>query len=90
MQGIELVLITVGIFVAVAHIATQLLDRPATAHPVWRLLIGIVPAAIGVTLVLIERMDLVPDELERPLWVVVVVLISGALVLGTSYRLARH
>jgi hypothetical protein len=89
-QGLELFLITTGIFVAVAHIATQLLDRPSTAHPVWRLLIGIVPAAIGVTLVLIDRLDLIPDQLERPLWVVVVIVISGALVLGTSYRLARH
>ena len=90
MQGLELFLVTMGIFVAVAHIATQLLDRPATAHPIWRLMIGVVPAAIGVTLVLIERMDVIPDQLERPLWVVVVILISGALVLGTSYRLARH
>ena len=90
MQGLELFLVTMGIFVAVAHIATQLLDRPATAHPIWRLMIGVVPATIGVTLVLIERMDVIPDQLERPLWVVVVILISGALVLGTSYRLARH
>jgi hypothetical protein len=35
-------------------------------------------------------MDLIPDSLERPLWVVAVVLISSAIVLGTSWRLARH
>lgn len=90
MQGLELILISTGILVAVAHIATQYLDRASTGHPIWRLLIGIVPAALGVTLALIDKLDLIPDGLERPLWVLIVVLISGALVLGTSYRLARH
>jgi len=88
-QGLELFLITTGLLVAVAHVATQLLDRPQTSM-VWRLAIGIVPAAIGVALVLVDRLDLIPDDLERPIWVVLVILISGALVLGTSYRLARH
>lgn len=90
MQGLELILLSTGILVAVAHIATQYLDRSSTRHPVWRLLIGIVPAAMGVTLALIDKLDLVPDGLERPLWIVLVVVISAALVLGTSYRLARH
>jgi hypothetical protein len=88
-QGLELFLITTGILVAVAHVATQVLDRPQTSMA-WRLAIGIVPAAIGVALVLVDRLDLIPDDLERPIWVVLVILISGALVLGTSYRLARH
>jgi hypothetical protein len=89
-QALELILIAAGILVAVAHIVTQYVDRGAADHPVSRLLLGVVPAVIGVVLVLIERLDLVPDNLERPLWVVAVVLISSALVLGTSYRLARH
>ena len=90
MQGLELILLATGILVAVAHIVTQVLERSSASLPIWRLLLGIVPAAIGVTLVVIERMDLIPDSLEQPLWVLVVILISVALVLGTSYRLARH
>ena len=90
MQSIELILIATGILVAVAHIVSQYADRAASDHPVGRVLLGIIPAAIGVTLVVIERMDLVPDNLERPLWILTVVLISGALVVGMSYRLARR
>jgi hypothetical protein len=89
-QGIELILIAMGILVAVAHIATQYADRATTSHPLARVLLGVIPAAIGVSLVVIDRMDVIPDHLERPLWVIVVVLISGALVLGMSYRLARR
>jgi hypothetical protein len=88
-QGLELFLIITGILVAAAHVATQLLDRPRSSL-LWRLAIGIVPAVIGVTLVLIERLDVIPDDLERPIWVLLVIVVSGALVLGTSYRLARH
>ena len=90
MQGIELILIAAGILVAVAHIASQYADREASNHPLARVLLGVVPAAIGVALVVIDRMDVIPDNLERPLWVLVVVVISGALVLGMSYRLARR
>jgi hypothetical protein len=54
------------------------------------LLLGLIPAVIGVLLVVVDRLDIIPDNLERPLWVVAVILISGAIVLGTSYRLARH
>jgi hypothetical protein len=88
-QALELILISTGILVAVAQIVTQYLDRGA-AHPLSRMFLGVIPAIIGVALVLIERMDLIPDSLERPLWVVAVVLISSAIVLGTSWRLARH
>lgn len=90
MQVLELILISTGILVAVAHIVSQYLNRGAADHPISRLLLGVIPAVIGVTFVLVERADVVPDDLERPLWVVAVVLISSALVLGTSYRLARH
>lgn len=90
MQALELILIATGILVAVAHVVTQYLDRKAAEHPIGRVLLGVIPAVIGVMLVLIERLDLVPDDLERPLWVIAVVLISSALVLGTSYRLARR
>jgi hypothetical protein len=88
-QPLELILLSIGVLVAVAHIVTQYVDRGGD-HPISRFVFGLVPAVIGVALVLVERMDLIPDDLERPLWVVAVVLISSALVLGTSWRLARH
>jgi hypothetical protein len=89
-QGLELILLSTGILVAVAQIVSQFLDRGAADHPMSRLLLGLVPAVIGVMLVAIAQTDVVPDDLERPLWVIAVVLISATLVLGTSYRLARH
>jgi hypothetical protein len=88
-QTLELMLLSTGILVAVAHVVSQLLDRGRADHPIGRLLLGLIPAVIGVLLVVVDRLDVIPDTLERPLWIVTVVLISGALVLGTSYRLAR-
>jgi hypothetical protein len=89
-QALELILISIGILVAVAQVVSQFLDRGAADHPIGRLLLGLIPAVIGVLLVVVDRLDIIPDNLERPLWVVAVILISGAIVLGTSYRLARH
>lgn len=86
MQGIELILLSVGVLVGVAYVArTGLSD-----HPVGRLLLGVVPAMIAVGLILIERLDVVPDDLEQPLSISAVVLISLGLLLATSYRLARR
>jgi hypothetical protein len=53
-------------------------------------LLGVVPAVIAVGLVLIERLDVVPDDLEQPISISAVVLISLGLLLVTSYRLARR
>jgi hypothetical protein len=89
-QALELILISMGILVAVAHVVSQYLDRAAADHPIGRLLLGLIPAVIGVLLVVVDQLDIIPDNLERPLWAFAVVIISVALVLGTSYRLARH
>jgi hypothetical protein len=88
-QSLELILLSTGILVAVAHVVSQLLDRGGAGHPIGRLLLGLIPALIGVLLVVVNQLDVIPDGLERPLWIGAVVLISGALVLGTGYRLAR-
>ena len=90
MQYVELFLLAVGALVAVAFLVSQFARRGSVDHPLGRLLLGLVPAVVAVLLILINRMDLVPDDLEGPLWIVTIVLITGALVIGTSYRLARR
>ena len=87
MQGIELILLSVGVLVGVAYVATQFARSGVSNHPIGRLL---VPAVIAVGLVLIERLDVVPDDLEQPISISAVVLISLGLLLITSYRLARR
>jgi hypothetical protein len=88
-QGLELILLSAGILLAVAVMATQVARRP-TDHPLGRVLLGLVPAIIAVVLIVIDRLDVVPDDIEGPVWIVAIVLVSGLLILGTTYRLARH
>jgi hypothetical protein len=85
-QGIELILLSVGVLVGVAYAARS----GASDHPVGRLLLGVVPAVIAVALILIDRLDVVPDDLEQPISISAVVLISLGLLLVTTYRLARR
>ena len=90
MQDLELILLSAGILIAVAYVGAELIRRGAADHPVGRLALGVVPAVIAVTVILIHRLDVIPDDLEQPLWIVAVVLISVGLIIGTSYRLARR
>ena len=90
MQDLELILLSAGILIAVAYVGAELIRRGAADHPVGRLALGVIPAVIAVTVILINRLDVIPDDLEQPLWIVVVVLISVGLIIGTSYRLARR
>jgi hypothetical protein len=89
-QGLELILMSAGILVGVAYVATQVARHAASDHPIGRLLLGVIPAAIAVALILIDRLDVVPDDLEQPIWLVAVVVVSVGLLLATSYRLARR
>jgi len=89
-QDLELILLSAGILIAVAYVGAELIRRGAADHPVGRLALGVVPAVIAVTVILINRLDVIPDDLEQPLWIVAVVLISVGLIIGTSYRLARR
>lgn len=90
MQDLELILLSAGILIAVAYVGAELIRRGAADHPVGRLALGVVPAVIAVTVILIHRLDVIPDDIEQPLWIVAVVLISVGLIIGTSYRLARR
>jgi hypothetical protein len=89
-QEFELILIAAAILGAVAYLVARSLRRGNGDHVVGRLLLGLIPAAIGLAAVLISRFDLVPDEVEGSIWTIGVVVVSAALVLGTSYRLARR
>ena len=88
MQSLELILLSAGILLAVAYVGAQFIRRGAAEHPVGRLMLGVVPALIAVAVILIDRLDIIPDDIEQPLWIVAVVLISIGLIVGTSFRLA--
>ena len=90
MQDLELILIAAGVILSAAYIVAQARSRGTTDHFAVRLLLGLIPAVIAVTVVLISRFDVVPDDAEQPIWLVAVVLVSTALIIGTGYRLARR
>lgn len=88
MQDLELILLSLGVLIVVAYVAAQFIRRGAADNPVGRLLLGVVPAVIAVTVILINRLDVIPDDIEQPLWIVAVILITAGLIVGTSLRLA--
>ena len=90
MQELELVLIATGVIISAAYIVAQARSRGTTDHFAVRLLLGLIPAIIAVTVVLVSRFDVVPDDAEQPIWLIAVNLVSGALIVGTGYRLARR
>jgi hypothetical protein len=89
-QELELIMIGAGVILSAAYIVTQARSRGTTDHIGVRLMLGVIPAVVAVTVVLINRFDMVPDDAEQPLWLAVVVLVSAALIVGTGYRLARR
>jgi hypothetical protein len=89
-QEVELILVAALLIISAAYIAAQARSRGSTDHLAVRLLLGLVPAIIAVTVVLINRFDMVPDDLEQNLWLLSVVVVSALLIIGTGYRLARR
>ena len=90
MQEVELILVAAGVILSAAYIVAQARSRGTTDHISVRLVLGIIPAVVAVSVVLIDRFDVVPDDAENSLWLVAVVLVTGALIVGTGYRLARR
>ena len=90
MQEVELILVAAGVILSAAYIVAQARSRGTTDHISIRLVLGIIPAVVAVSVVLIDRFDVVPDDAENSLWLVAVVLVTGALIVGTGYRLARR
>jgi hypothetical protein len=89
-QGLELVLLAVGVFVAVAYLTVQYVGREDTSRPRAQLALGVIPGLIGVVVVLIAVLDLVPDDLEGGLWFVLFVVVSTGAIVGTGYRWSRR
>ena len=89
-QEIELILVAAGVILSAAYLVAQARSRGRTDHIVVRLLLGLIPAAVAVTVVLINRFDMVPDDLEQNRWVVSVGVVSAVLIIGTGDRLARR
>ncbi|HET8786887.1 MAG TPA: hypothetical protein VFM38_14730 [Candidatus Limnocylindrales bacterium] len=90
MQEIELVLVAAGVILSVAYIAAQARSHGRTDHVAVRLALGLIPAAIAVVIVLVNRFDVVPDDAEQNLWLLSIVVVSAVLIIGTGYRLARR
>ena len=90
MQEVELILVAAGVILSAAYLVAQARSRGTTDHISVRLILGIIPAVVAVSVVLIDRFDVVPDDAENSLWLVAVVLVTGALIVGTGYRLARR
>lgn len=90
MQEIELILVAAGVILSAAYIAAQSRSRGTTDHIGVRLMLGLIPAAVAVAIVLINRFDMVPDDLEQNLWLLSVVVVTAVLIIGTGYRLARR
>jgi uncharacterized membrane protein YccC len=89
-QEVELILVAAGVILSAAYIVAQARSRGTTDHISVRLILGVIPAVVAVSVVLIDRFDVVPDDAENSLWLVAVVLVTGALIVGTGYRLARR
>jgi hypothetical protein len=89
-QEVELILVAAGVILSAAYIVAQARSRGTTDHISIRLVLGIIPAVVAVSVVLIDRFDVVPDDAENSLWLVAVVFVTGALIVGTGYRLARR
>lgn len=90
MQELELLILAVGILVAVAYFAREFSQGNASNHPLARVLLGVIPAVIAVALILFNRVDVIPDDLEQGAFTVAIVMVTVGLILGTTYRLARH
>ncbi len=84
-------LFVVGSSVAVLALVSLWIVRhtgaTAAVEPPWRVLLGVIAGVLGALVVLIPRIDLIPDQLEPELWVLVIAIASGV-VLVVLYRRA--
>lgn len=88
MQDLTLAAISVIALATTVALGVMLLDRRAPIGPV-RLVLGLVPAAIGAFVVLVLKVDLVPDGLDDDFIRLFVVAVTVAAVVGTWYRVLR-
>ena len=88
-QEIEVALIVVSVLGLIVAVAAQNRTRLARRPLVVGALLGITPGILGAIVVLIPRMDLVPDAAEPYIWTIIGLLVSGAVVFVLSRAIVR-
>lgn len=88
MQQLTLAAISVIALATTVALGVMLLGRRARVGPL-RLVLGLVPGAIGAFVVLVLEVDLVPDGLDDDFIRLFVVAVTVAAVVGTWYRALR-
>ncbi|OGN88266.1 MAG: hypothetical protein A2X23_04300 [Chloroflexi bacterium GWC2_73_18] len=89
MQRIELIALAGIVLSGLAVVAARRFHAPSRSTGL-QLALGLVPGVLGTFLVLVSRVDLVPDELEAAAIPVLVVLITVGAVMVTIYRFRRE
>jgi hypothetical protein len=90
MQALQLVLLTSGVTLGAAWLAARLARRPDSSERWPAVVIGVASGLIGATFVAVLAFDTVPDAAERVLRTVAIVGVSGAVIVGSIYRLSRR
>lgn len=88
-QRIELFALAGIVLSGLAVVAARRFHAPSRSTRL-QLALGLVPGVLGTFLVLVSRVDLVPDELEAAAIPVLVVLITVGAVMVTIYRFRRE
>lgn len=88
MANLEIVALLVVVSISLVLIVLEL--SPGVDRRRTRVLVGLVPGALGAFVVLAERIDLVPDDLERQAFPLVILAVSGAIAVITILSLARR
>lgn len=89
MQRIELIALAGIVLSGLAVMAARRFHAPSRSTRL-QLALGFVPGVLGIVLVLVGRVDLVPDEFEAGAIPVLAVLITVGAVMATIYRLRRE
>jgi hypothetical protein len=88
MANVELVILIVAVVAVLTAVVVRL--TPGAPRRRTRVLVGLVPGMLGAFVVLTQRSDLVPDEIERWVLPLVILVISGLMAGLTIRGLARH
>ena len=88
MQNLAIGGIVLGFVVVAIILAIAVLDRRGRIRNL-QLLLGLGIGLVGAFLVLVLRVDLVPDSADDGIERLIVIAVTVAAVLGTWYRIAR-
>lgn len=88
MQNLTVVMIALLAAAAAVAITVAVLDRRGRRAPV-QIALGLALGLVGAFVILVTRVDLVPDEPEGLLQRLFVIGLTALAVVGTWYRIAR-